>query len=145
MVRAALLVLLLATLAACSPPEPLRIGFIGGLSGRVADLGEAGRNGAQIAVEEFNRAGGINGLAVELIVRDDGQSPEKAIAAMNDLVDMRVAAIVGPMTSAMADVVLPIAQRSGIVLVSPTVTARKFFGLDDNCSSSCRAPGKRPR
>jgi branched-chain amino acid transport system substrate-binding protein len=132
MVRVVFLVPLLAILAACSPPEPLRIGFIGGLSGRVADLGEAGRNGAQIAVDEFNQAGGINGRPVELIVRDDGQSPEKAIAAMNDLVDMRVAAIVGPMTSAMADVVLPIAQRTGVVLVSPTVTARKFFGLDDN-------------
>ena len=86
MVRAAFRVLLLAALAACSPPEPLRIGFIGGLSGRVADLGEAGRNGAQIAVEEFNQAGGINGLPVELIVRDDGQNPEKAIAAVNESV-----------------------------------------------------------
>ena len=40
------------------------------LHGNVADLGEAGRNGAQIAVEEINRAGGINGRQVELIVMD---------------------------------------------------------------------------
>ena len=122
----------LIILTGCSPREPLRVGFLAGLSGNVADLGEAGRNGAQIAVEEFNRAGGINGRPVELIVRDDAQSPEKAIAAANELIASGVEAIVGPMTSAMAEVVLPLAQRAGIVLVSPTVTARKFFGQDDN-------------
>lgn len=119
-------------LTGCGPREPLRIGFLAGLSGNVADLGEAGRNGAQIAIEEINRAGGINGRQVELIVRDDTQTPEKAIAAANELIAAHVEAIVGPMTSAMAEVVLPLAQRAGIVLVSPTVTARKFFGQDDN-------------
>lgn len=124
--------LALFILTGCGPREPLRIGFLAGLSGNVADLGESGRNGAQIAIEEINRAGGINGRQVELIVRDDAQSPEKAIAAANELIAARVEAIVGPMTSAMAEVVLPLAQRAGIVLVSPTVTARKFFGQDDN-------------
>ncbi len=132
MPRIGTLLLVLSFLSACSPPEPVRIGFLGGLSGYVADLGEAGRNGAQIAIEETNRAGGIGGRQVELIVRDDGQQPEKAIAAVNELVAARVEAIVGPMTSAMAEVVLPLAERAGVVLVSPTVTARNFFGLDDH-------------
>lgn len=128
----ACLLVLLLLIGGCSPREPLRIGFLAGLSGNVADLGEAGRNGAQIAIEEANRAGGINGRQLELIVRDDAQSPEKAIAAANELIAAQVEAIVGPMTSAMAEVVLPLAKGAGIVLVSPTVTARKFFGLDDN-------------
>ncbi len=122
----------LIIIAACSPREPLRVGFLAGLSGNVADLGEAGRNGAHIAVEEINRVGGVNGRPIELIVRDDAQSPEKAIAAANELIAAGVEAIVGPMTSTMAEVVLPLAQRAGVVLVSPTVTARKFFGQDDN-------------
>jgi branched-chain amino acid transport system substrate-binding protein len=129
-ILASLLVLLVV--AGCGQREPLRIGFLGGLSGSVADLGEPGRNGAQIAVEEFNRAGGVNGRPVELIVRDDAQSPERAIAATNELIANRVEGIVGPMTSAMAEVVLPLAQQAGIVLISPTVTARKFFTQDDN-------------
>ena len=132
MFRIATFLLVFGFLSACSPQEPLRIGFLGGLSGYVADLGEAGRNGAQIAIEETNQAGGINGRPVELIVRDDGQKPEKAIAAVNDLVAARVEAIVGPMTSAMAEVVQPLAGRAGVVLVSPTVTARNFFGLNDH-------------
>jgi len=132
MLRSVAILVLLGLLTACSPREPLRIGFLGGLSGRVADLGEAGRNGAQIAVEEINKAGGIDGRSVELVVRDDAQTPGKAIAAVNELIAARVEAIIGPMTSAMAEVVLPITERAGIVMVSPTVTARKFFGLDDN-------------
>ena len=58
---------------ACTPPEPVRIGFIGGLSGRVADLGIDGRNGAVLAVELRNKAGGIKGRKVELLVEDDQQ------------------------------------------------------------------------
>ena len=131
MLRIGALLIVLLFLSGCGPREPLRIGFIGGLSGRVTDLGEAGRNGAQIAIEEINRAGGVKGRRVELIVRDDAQSPEKAIAAVNELIAARVAAIIGPMTSAMTEVVLPLAERAGVVLVSPTVTAHNFFGVDD--------------
>lgn len=132
MLRIAAFMLALGFLGACGPPEPLRIGFLGGLSGRVADLGEAGRNGAQIAVEEVNRAGGIDGRQVELIVRDDAQNPERAIAAIKELIGARVEAIVGPMTSAMAEAVVPVAEQAKVVLVSPTVTAHPFFGRDDH-------------
>lgn len=132
MLRAAIVALfLVAVLGGCGPQEPLRIGFLGGLSGRVADLGEAGRNGAQLAIDEVNRGGGIGGRQVELIVRDDGQSGEQLIVAVNELRTARVAAIVGPMTSAMAEVALPLANSAGLPLVSPTVTARKFFNVDD--------------
>jgi len=57
-----LLILILASsLFCCSPKEPVKIGSLGGVSGRVADLGIAGRTGALLAVEMRNRAGGING------------------------------------------------------------------------------------
>jgi branched-chain amino acid transport system substrate-binding protein len=118
-------------LGGCGEREPLRIGFLGALSGRGADLGEAGRNGAQMAIDEVNLGGGIRGRQVELVVRDDGQNGEQIIAAVNELVAARVAAIIGPMTSAMAEVALPLANHAGVPLVSPTVTARKFFGVDD--------------
>ena len=131
-VRLLIACLATALLAACGPREPVRIGFIATLTGRLSDLGEAGRNGAQIAVDEINAAGGIRGRPVELIVQDDAQSPEKAIEAINHLRQVGVELVIGPMTSSMAEVILPIAQKSGIVLISPTVTAHKFFGRDDN-------------
>lgn len=125
------LLVLLSVLYACTPPEPIRIGFIGGLSGRVADLGEGGRNGAQLAIEEKNRAGGLGGRQLELIVRDNGQTPEQAKQATRELLASGVIAVIGPMTSGMADSVLSVTEPAHIVTVGPTVTARKFSGHDD--------------
>lgn len=124
--------LILAFLAGCGKQEPILIGFIGGLTGPNSDNGQAGLNGVTLAVEEFNRAGGANGRLVELIAKDDGQSPEKATASTKELVDAKVEAIVGPFTSAMAEVIVPIAGKAGIFEVSPTITSMDFYGKDDN-------------
>lgn len=120
-----------ALLSACAPPEPVRLGFIGGLSGRVADLGEAGRNGFLLAVEEANAKGGIGGQKIETLVRDDAQSADQARHATGELVAAKVAAIIGPVTSAMAEPVLAVATPAGIPVISPTVTTAKLTGIDD--------------
>jgi branched-chain amino acid transport system substrate-binding protein len=123
---------LLWLLSACSPPEPLRIGFIGGLSGRVADLGVAGKDGVQLAVEDINAAGGIHGRPLELLVRDDAQNPALARRAAEQLMAAGVELIVGPMTSAMAEALLPLTNPAGMLLISPTVTSTHFSGRDDH-------------
>ncbi len=121
----------LMLLAGCAPDGPLRVGFIGGLSGRVADLGVAGRNGALLAIEQRNASGGINGRSVELSVRDDHQDPDVARAAMREFIALKVAAVVGPMTSSMAIAVTPLANEARIVIVSPTVTTNELAERDD--------------
>ncbi|MDG4552405.1 MAG: ABC transporter substrate-binding protein [Candidatus Contendobacter sp.] len=118
-------------LPGCAPPAPIRIGFVGGTSGRVADLGIAGRDAVLLAVELRNRAGGVAGRKVELLIRDDEQNPEVAQRAVRALIDQGVVAIVGPMTSAMAIAVLPIANEARVLLVSPTVSTDDLTGLDD--------------
>jgi branched-chain amino acid transport system substrate-binding protein len=129
--RALLVALGLALLCACSPDKPLRIGFIGGLSDRVSDTGEAGRNGLILAVEQRNQAGGVRGHMLEIVVRDDGQDPEKARRAIQSLVDARVDAVIGPFSSAVAAVVVPVMSQAGILMLSPTVTSTEFSGKDD--------------
>lgn len=111
--------------------EPIRIGFVGGMSGRVADLGVGGRNGAQLAVEERNAHGGINGRPVELIIRDDEQDSRTAVKGTRELIQQKVEAIIGPMTSSMALAVVPIINKARLVMVSPTVTTTELSGLDD--------------
>ncbi|WP_277058400.1 ABC transporter substrate-binding protein [Trichlorobacter lovleyi] len=123
---------LLGLLAACAPKEPVRIGFIGGMSGRVADLGVAGRNGAMLAIEQRNAAGGIHGRTVELVVKDDGQNPEIAQKAVAELLNNRLELIIGPMTSSIAMAVLEQINASRCVLLSPTVTTTALTGKDDN-------------
>ena len=123
-------VCLLAMLS-CAPPEPVRIGFLGGLSGRVADLGIGGRNGAILAVEQRNQHGGINGRPIELIAEDDRQDAEIAKQAVVRLLARPVEVIIGPMTSAMAIAVVPQVNATTVPLISPTVTTNALTGIDD--------------
>ena len=118
-------------LAACGPQEPIRIGFIGELTGNSADLGEAGRNGAMLAIEQANQSGGINGRPIELLARDTGSTPATAISSAKELLDARVVAVIGTMTSGMTSALLPVHQAAQVVLVSPTATATKLAGVDD--------------
>lgn len=130
--RLTLCIAALAALVSCRKPEPLRIGFVGGLTGKVADLGVAGRNGVQLAVEQRNAAGGINGRPVELVVRDDEQNPDTARRVVGELVSQNIELIIGPMTSSMAMAVMPQINSSKSILLSPTVTTTDLSGKDDN-------------
>lgn len=118
-------------LAGCGQEEPIRIGFIGELTGNSADLGEAGRNGAMLAIEQINQAGGIKGRSVELLARDTGSTPESARQADRELLKTPVIAVIGPMTSGMADVLLPQHESAQVPLLSPTASAVKLAGRDD--------------
>lgn len=121
----------LVLVVACAPREPVRIGFLGGISGRGADLGIGGRDGALLAIEQRNHSGGIKGRQIEFIVEDDQQDTEIAKQAVARLINKKVAAIIGPMTSAMAVATVPLANQAKLLLLSPTVTTTDLTGLDD--------------
>jgi len=123
---------LFSLLFACLPKEPVRIGFVGGMSGRVADLGVSGRNGAMLAIEQRNAAGGILGQPVELVVRDDGQNPEIAKKVVTELLNSNIELIIGPMTSSIAMAVLDQVNASKGILLAPTVSTTALTGKDDN-------------
>lgn len=118
-----------AGLSACQrQPELVRIGFVGGLSGTVAELGVQGRNGALLAVETLNAQAGPH---YELLVEDDQQNDEVARRAIDHLADQHVRFVVGPMTSSVAVAALPAATRRGVVLISPTATSDDLSGKAD--------------
>lgn len=118
-------------LAACSRKEPVRVGFLGGLSGRVSDIGVGGRNGAQLAVDDLNAAGGIDGRPVELVARDDEQNTEVGRQRLQDLAAADVQFVVGPMTSSVAVALAPRALERGLLLISPTATTHELSGKAD--------------
>ena len=129
--RSLALGLIIFLLAGCAPPEPIRIGFLGNLTGRNADLGIAGRNGALLAIEQSNALGGVTGRKLELIIRDDENQAGSAEAAVTQLKAQGVVAIVGPMLSAMAVAAVPVTEKIGLPMISPTVTSTQFTGKDD--------------
>lgn len=123
--------LLSFVLTGCSEPKPYKIGFIGGLSGRVADLGTAGRNGFTLAIEEINAQGGINGRPVKAIYKDDQQDAKLAVSMLNLLINEEVDAVIGPMTSAMAVATAGTASKARLLMMSCTATTDQLSGLDD--------------
>lgn len=112
--------------------DSIRVGFIGGLSDRNSDVGQAGQNGVILAVEQINRAGGINGRLIELVSKDDAQNKETAAKSAAELVAAKVEAVIGPFTSGMAAAIVPVTGKAGILEISPTLTAMEFYGKDDN-------------
>jgi branched-chain amino acid transport system substrate-binding protein len=122
---------ILIVLSACQNKAPIRIGFLAGTSGRVADLGISGRDAAQMLVDKIDREGGLDGRPVQLIIKDDQQDPERARQAVKELIDAGVAALIGPMTSDMAIAVTPLLNEARLVAVAPTVTTQELSAIDD--------------
>lgn len=77
-----------------------KIGGIGPITGGAAAYGIAVQNGAQIAVDEINAAGGINGYQIEYQFQDDEHDAEKAVNAYNTLKDWGMQVLMGTVTSA---------------------------------------------
>lgn len=110
--------------------DKIVIGIINCLSGFGADMGLAGRQGAGIAVDEINAAGGINGKKIELIYRDDESTPQKAVSAANELIFKQgVKVIMGTNMTHVANAINKIVNDqkvffltigSGKVLVNPS-------------------------
>jgi branched-chain amino acid transport system substrate-binding protein len=111
--------------------KPIKLGFVGCLTGRLSDLGTSGRNGVLLAVEQVNGAGGIKGRPIELIIKDDQQDKKKALEADEALIEEGVVAIIGHMTSAMSMAAVPLMNRKKVLMVSPTTSTDALEGMDD--------------
>jgi branched-chain amino acid transport system substrate-binding protein len=122
----------LALAKGCDRSEsPLTVGFAGGLTGRHAALGISGRNGVQLAIETVNRNGGIGGRPVELLIEDDRQTAQGAVAADRKLMAAGAVAIIGHMTSTMTTAALAAIDDEEILLISPTASTHDLSGIDD--------------
>jgi branched-chain amino acid transport system substrate-binding protein len=111
--------------------EPVRVGFSATLTGSQAELGVQERNGVQLAMEDINAAGGVNGRPIELIVRDDLGTPDGAKSVDSELINSSVVAIIGPATSDQALAALDVTNPARMVMISPTVSSPLFSGKDD--------------
>ena len=123
--------LLLLVLSSCSDSSPILIGFSGQLTGKFSDIGVPARNGVQLAVETVNAAGGINGRRLELIAKDDGNTPEQALQVDQELIRSGVVAVIGHFTSAQTMAALPLFDKNKVVMLSPTTSTPLLTGKKD--------------
>lgn len=123
-----LLLTLVLLVAACSSStaaplpaqEPIKIAILAPITGDAASVGTEQVNFARLAVEEFNRATGLN---IELVEGDTELDPAQAVTlAERMLEDEQVYAIVGPAGSQVVAAVAPVLELEGLAMVSPSAT-----------------------
>ena len=104
--------------------ETLKIGHIVARTGPLKGPGLPATVAVDIAVEEINAAGGVNGKMIEIIEFDSGSDPKQASLAARTLVnDHDVLAIIGPFSSGEAKVAFNVAEREKIVMMSNASSA----------------------
>lgn len=113
------------------PLPPLRIGLVGSLSGRFAVLGTTGRDGAILAAEEINAAGGLGGRKVELDIMDDRGDGETCRRAYEALAGRDCRLVIGPFATGPATAALETINRLAVLTVAPTVAGDNLAGKDD--------------
>ena len=106
--------------AAIAASEPIKIGFLPALTGPSSSTGVAINRGTILAVDEINKAGGVNGRKIELITRDTQSDPTKAVNATAELTQReKVHVLWGPLNSGEALAATPLGARAGVPQIDP--------------------------
>jgi branched-chain amino acid transport system substrate-binding protein len=107
-------------------PKDIVVGTHADLSGPLAQLGTAVRNGLVTAFDEINASGGVNGRKIHLIVADNGYNPRKAMSIVKNFIDRdHVFAVLCPVGTP------PIAKTMPLVLNSGTLHLFPFASVDE--------------
>ena len=109
--------------AGTSATDEIVVGYYGDLTGRTASFGTSTKNGVEMAVDEINKAGGIMGRKVRVIVEDDQGEPNKAATVVSKLVNQdKVHAVLGEVASSNSLAAAPKAQEAKVPMISPSST-----------------------
>lgn len=112
---------------ATSPFEakpPVVVGVVASLKGIKIPVGTSMKEGIELAAEEVNSKGGVDGRKIELIIEDDETDPDKAVAATLKLAkNNKVIAILGPSISPTTGAAAPVANAEKVAMLSPTIMA----------------------
>lgn len=114
----------------------IKIGGIGPTTGGAAVYGNAVKNAAQIAVDEINAAGGVNGYQLELNFQDDECDAEKSVNAYNNLKDWDMQILMGTVTSGCCIAVEDVASQDNMFLLTPSGSAVECI-TGDNAFRVC--------
>ena len=111
----------------------IRIGVAEALSGGAAQYGISIRNGFQLAVDEINAAGGVNGNRIALAIEDEQGKKEEAIDVFKKLIFQdKVLMLFGPTLSNSAQAADPVAQASKVVVFGTSNTADGITSIGDH-------------
>ena len=127
-----------ATVPAANEPamvankEPIKIGWLGPLTGDASSLGVDALGAAKIAVGEINTTGGINGRNLELVAEDGKCNPKDSASAGNKLINIdKVSVILGGLCSGETTAVVPTAEQNKVIMLSACSSAPNITTAGD--------------
>ena len=116
----------------CTRDRDITIGVVGSMTGNQSDLSVSGRRGIEIAVDEINTSGGINGMKLKLVMKDDKNDPERAKEIVDEFVKEGIHLVIGHYTSGMMLAAYDEMVNKNILYLGPTISADNLSGIDDN-------------
>lgn len=118
--------------------DTIKIGEVGSMTGSEATFGTSTHKGLKLAVDEVNKAGGINGKMLELISLDNQGKAEEAATAVTKLITQdKVVAIIGEVASSRSMAMAPIAQQYKVPMITPASTNPKVTEMGDYVFRVC--------
>ena len=111
--------------------KTLVIGGSGPLTGAYATYGTSVKQGAQIAVDEINAAGGVNGYEFVVKMEDDQGEPSKAVQAYATLYDQGMKVSLGGVTSGACIAVAEEAYKDGMLMLTPSGSQKECTQYDN--------------
>jgi branched-chain amino acid transport system substrate-binding protein len=112
----------------------IKIGMTSAITGPYSEYGEGNKRGVELAIEQWNKNGGINGKKIEIEILDDQLVPDKAATNVQQLIaDPEVVALIGPAGSGPGLATVPISEAKGMVhmnIVPQTVSVTYPNGTD---------------
>jgi branched-chain amino acid transport system substrate-binding protein len=121
--------------------ETLKIALAGPATGPVAQYGDMQKIGVMAAIEDLNKAGGVNGMQLEGVIYDDACDPKQAVAVANKIVNDGITHVVGHLCSSSTEPAADIYEEEGVLMItaastSPSITEKghqmifRTIGLD---------------
>lgn len=130
----------LFALGAAAAHADIKIATIGPMTGNYASFGGQMKAGAQQAVEDINKAGGVMGQQLVLQVEDDACDPRQAVSAANKVAGDKVALVVGHFCSGSSIPASKVYTEEGILQISPASTNPKY--TDEGAWDTFRVCGR---
>ncbi|MBQ9106906.1 MAG: ABC transporter substrate-binding protein [Clostridia bacterium] len=115
----------------------LKLGCIGPLTGDYANYGTSVQNGVNLAIEEINAAGGVNGFKLTIDFQDSQGDPDSATAAYGKLMDDGMKISLGTVLSGEMTAVSAAAIADEILLLSPSASAKDAITGNDSAFRVC--------
>jgi len=138
-IRLLLCVLAVVGLISCGQKSSeILIGEYGTLTGNDATFGISSRNGIEMAMDEVNKAGGVLGKQIKVLVEDDQGDPKEAATVVTKLISKdQVIAVLGEVASTRSKAAAPIAQQNMIPMITPSSTNPAVTQIGDYVFRVC--------